>query len=121
MKLLLNLNRIGGDHPIDIQVLATPTLPDAKFRRQEALDYSTSGQKEDAASPFVSAAPRRPAAVQALIELSWQLSLHDLRLETRKTRETRVRTLPWANSGQVTTDHPGPIDLHLPSQAKSKL
>ena len=72
--------------------------------------------------PLLSARRRGgPAAVQALIELSWQLSLHDLRLETRKTRETRVRTLPWANSGQVTTDHPGPIDLHLPSQAKSKL
>ena len=73
----------------------------ANFRYQEALDCAN-GPKEDAASFFC---PR--SFDRAIIVAQW----YDLRL---KTWETRVRTLPWASSGHVTTRSMSPQRLRSP-------
>ena len=70
------------------------------------LSTGANGQREDATSSSFFC-PRSFDRAVMVDQSRW----YDLRLETR---ETRVRTLPWASSGHVTTRSMSPQHLRSP-------
>jgi hypothetical protein len=78
-----------------------PTLPDAYFHYQDALDWRTMDKRRKL-DPLC-----RCRFDRAVMVAQW----YCLRLVPR---ETRVRTLPWASSGHVTTITRSPLRQRSP-------